>query len=173
MGSPVSEWYNDDGANCHGPASSAADARIRRLGLPARQPPRMARDCQGQPRMRRVALIYNPASGQSFWRRNSSIEQMTAILRGAGIEAETLRRSVRAAPGCLPTRRLNEDATPSWPVAGMAPCTRCCKAWLARMRRSVWCPWARPMHWPRTSGSIHRRRRRFVNCWQRSRSAFL
>ncbi len=40
--------------------------------------------------MRRVALIYNPASGQSFWRRSASIEQMTAILRGAGIDAETL-----------------------------------------------------------------------------------
>jgi YegS/Rv2252/BmrU family lipid kinase len=38
--------------------------------------------------MRRVALIYNPASGQSFTRRNAAIEQVLAVLRSAGAEAE-------------------------------------------------------------------------------------
>jgi diacylglycerol kinase family enzyme len=41
--------------------------------------------------MRRVALIYNPASGQSFWRRTSAIERVAAILHDAGIEVETLQ----------------------------------------------------------------------------------
>lgn len=40
--------------------------------------------------MRRVALIYNPASGQpSMWRR-PAIHKALAILRGAGMETETL-----------------------------------------------------------------------------------
>lgn len=41
--------------------------------------------------MRRVALIYNPASGQRWWRRKSDIEQVVAVLREAGIETETLK----------------------------------------------------------------------------------
>jgi len=40
--------------------------------------------------MRRVALIYNPASGQQSGRRSSYIESALAVLRGAGIEAEAL-----------------------------------------------------------------------------------
>jgi diacylglycerol kinase (ATP) len=40
--------------------------------------------------MRRVALIYNPASGQHSARRASYIQKAIAILRGAGIEAEGL-----------------------------------------------------------------------------------
>jgi diacylglycerol kinase (ATP) len=40
--------------------------------------------------MRRVALIYNPASGQGSPRRSLAIEQAAAVLHQAGIEAETL-----------------------------------------------------------------------------------
>ena len=40
--------------------------------------------------MRRVALIYNPASGQLSGRRARIIEQATALLRDAGVEAEAL-----------------------------------------------------------------------------------
>lgn len=40
--------------------------------------------------MRRVALIYNPASGQHSWRKTTAIEQAVGVLRGAGIEPETL-----------------------------------------------------------------------------------
>jgi diacylglycerol kinase (ATP) len=40
--------------------------------------------------MRRVALIYNPASGQQSGRRSSYIESALAVLRDAGIEAEAL-----------------------------------------------------------------------------------
>jgi YegS/Rv2252/BmrU family lipid kinase len=40
--------------------------------------------------MRRIALIYNPASGQHSWRKANAIEQAVAVLRGAGIEPETL-----------------------------------------------------------------------------------
>jgi len=40
--------------------------------------------------MRRVALIYNPASGQHSGRRASYIQSALAVLRKAGIEAEAL-----------------------------------------------------------------------------------
>lgn len=40
--------------------------------------------------MRRVALIYNPASGQHSGRRASYIQKATAVLREAGIEADAL-----------------------------------------------------------------------------------
>ncbi len=40
--------------------------------------------------MRRVALIYNPASGQHSGRRSSYIQSALAVLRDAGIEAEAL-----------------------------------------------------------------------------------
>src|SRR5579863_1576628 len=40
--------------------------------------------------MRRVALIYNPASGQSSGRRASQVRDVSAVLREAGIAAEAL-----------------------------------------------------------------------------------
>jgi len=40
--------------------------------------------------MRRVALIYNPASGQHSPRRSSSIENVKAVLHRAGIDADSL-----------------------------------------------------------------------------------
>jgi YegS/Rv2252/BmrU family lipid kinase len=40
--------------------------------------------------MRRVALIYNPASGQHSSSRRAAIDQTLAVLRGAGVEAEAL-----------------------------------------------------------------------------------
>ena len=40
--------------------------------------------------MRRVALIYNPASGQHSSRRKASIDKAVAVLQNAGIEAEAL-----------------------------------------------------------------------------------
>src|SRR5580704_10257903 len=40
--------------------------------------------------MRRVALIYNPASGQHSGRRASQVQNVIAVLRKAGIEAEAL-----------------------------------------------------------------------------------
>src|SRR5438445_293236 len=40
--------------------------------------------------MRRVALIYNPASGQHSGRRASYVQSALGVLRKAGIEAEAL-----------------------------------------------------------------------------------
>jgi len=51
--------------------------------------------------MRRVALIYNPASGQGSSRRRLAIEQAAAVLRGAGIEAETLETMAPGNAGSL------------------------------------------------------------------------
>ena len=41
-----------------------------------------------KPAMRRVALIYNPASGQISARRAAAVEDAMAVLRDAGVEAE-------------------------------------------------------------------------------------
>jgi YegS/Rv2252/BmrU family lipid kinase len=46
--------------------------------------------------MRKVALIYNPASGQSFHRSVSVVDEVLAILRQAGLEAEAIATT---APG--------------------------------------------------------------------------
>lgn len=46
--------------------------------------------------MRRVALVYNPASGQIFNRSGSVIDEVLAVVRGAGVEAETIATT---APG--------------------------------------------------------------------------
>jgi YegS/Rv2252/BmrU family lipid kinase len=46
--------------------------------------------------IRRVALIYNPASGQSFNHKSSVIDDALAVLQGAGIEAEAIATT---APG--------------------------------------------------------------------------
>jgi len=41
-----------------------------------------------KPAMRRVALIYNPASGQISARRTAAVEDALAVFRDAGVEAE-------------------------------------------------------------------------------------
>jgi YegS/Rv2252/BmrU family lipid kinase len=46
--------------------------------------------------MRRVALIYNPASGQHSWRRHAAIDKALHVLRKAGVEA---RAHETIAPG--------------------------------------------------------------------------
>jgi len=51
--------------------------------------------------MRRVALIYNPASGQYSSRRGPVIEQAVAALRGAGIEAEAIETPAPESAGAL------------------------------------------------------------------------
>ena len=43
-----------------------------------------------KPAMRRVALIYNPASGQISARRTAAIQEALAVFREAGVEAEAL-----------------------------------------------------------------------------------
>jgi YegS/Rv2252/BmrU family lipid kinase len=53
--------------------------------------------------MRRVALIYNPASGQHSARRASYIEKALAVLGQAGVEAEALETH---APGSAKTLAL-------------------------------------------------------------------
>ncbi len=55
--------------------------------------------------MRRVALIYNPASGQTSSRRALAIQQAAAVLHEAGIDAEILQTPAPGSAG-----RLAEDA---------------------------------------------------------------
>ena len=51
--------------------------------------------------MRRVALIYNPASGQHSSRRAAVIQTALALLRRAGVEAEALESSAPGSAGAL------------------------------------------------------------------------
>ncbi|MGA2538417.1 MAG: diacylglycerol kinase family protein [Terracidiphilus sp.] len=51
--------------------------------------------------MRRVALIYNPASGQYSSRRRRAVEQAAALLQVAGIDAETVETLARGSAGTL------------------------------------------------------------------------
>ena len=53
--------------------------------------------------MRRVALIYNPASGQHSARRAGAVEDALAVLRGAGIAVEAFESNT-AAKGAAYTR---------------------------------------------------------------------
>jgi len=51
--------------------------------------------------MRRVALIYNPASGQDSPRRKAVVEDALALLRGEGIEAHALETNAPGGAGAL------------------------------------------------------------------------
>ncbi|MGA2806658.1 MAG: diacylglycerol kinase family protein [Terracidiphilus sp.] len=51
--------------------------------------------------MRRVALIYNPASGQHSPGRGTAIDKALAVLRQAGVEAETLETEAPGSAGEL------------------------------------------------------------------------
>jgi diacylglycerol kinase family enzyme len=55
--------------------------------------------------MRRVALIYNPASGQHSLGRGTAIDKALAVLRHAGVEAEALQTNAPGRAG-----ELAEDA---------------------------------------------------------------
>jgi YegS/Rv2252/BmrU family lipid kinase len=49
--------------------------------------------------MRRVALIYNPASGQHSYSRHRQIDKALAVLRGAGVEAEAMETIAAGSAG--------------------------------------------------------------------------
>ena len=51
--------------------------------------------------MRRVALLYNPASGQDSPRRKAVVEDALALLRGEGIEAHALETNAPGGAGAL------------------------------------------------------------------------
>jgi len=53
-----------------------------------------------KPAMRRVALIYNPASGQHSSRRKAAVGDIQAVLRGSGVESEAFETG---APGSATT----------------------------------------------------------------------
>lgn len=58
--------------------------------------------------MRRVALIYNPVSGQYSARRKAAIEQTLAVLREAGVEVEALETK-EAGEATIHARRAMND----------------------------------------------------------------
>jgi YegS/Rv2252/BmrU family lipid kinase len=51
--------------------------------------------------MRRVALIYNPASGQDSPRRKAVIEDALSLLHGAGVQADALETNAPGSAGAL------------------------------------------------------------------------
>jgi hypothetical protein len=58
--------------------------------------------------MRRVALIYNPVSGQYSARRKAAIEQTLAVLREAGVEVEALETK-QAGEATIHARQAMDD----------------------------------------------------------------
>jgi len=53
---------------------------------------------------RRVALIYNPVSGQYSARRKAAVGEIKAVLHQAGVESEALETG---APGSAANRRYS------------------------------------------------------------------
>ena len=51
--------------------------------------------------MRRVALIYNPASGQQSARHRTAIDKALAVLHAAGVQAEALQTDAPGSAGAL------------------------------------------------------------------------
>jgi diacylglycerol kinase family enzyme len=58
--------------------------------------------------MRRVALIYNPASGQYSARRMAIIDDALSVLRIAGVEAEALETSAPGSAGALALEAIGQ-----------------------------------------------------------------
>ena len=77
--------------------------------------------------MRRVALIYNPASGQHSKGRRAAIGKALAVLRAAGIEAEALETIAAGSAGLLARTPPAAAATPSSPAAATEQSMKFCK----------------------------------------------
>jgi YegS/Rv2252/BmrU family lipid kinase len=58
--------------------------------------------------MRRVALIYNPASGQRPERRAAQIAEVVAVLRGAGVEVKVIATESSASAGAQAQEAVRE-----------------------------------------------------------------
>ncbi len=63
--------------------------------------PTLGVDPQGEFAMRRVALIYNPASGQHSSGRRAAVKKALAVLREAGVEVEALETFAPGSAGVL------------------------------------------------------------------------
>ena len=99
--------------------------------------------------MRRVALIYNPVSGQYSARRATVIPDALAMLRSAGIEAEALETNAPGSAGVRAEEAIRRGCDTILACGEMAPFTRFCSVWWALPLRWAWSPWARPMRWLR------------------------
>jgi YegS/Rv2252/BmrU family lipid kinase len=80
------------------PAVPAA-ARCEDKYMIAVAAPTQSIEVQGKFAMRRIALIYNPASGQHSKGRRAAIEKALTVLRGAGVEAEALETLAAGSAG--------------------------------------------------------------------------
>lgn len=58
--------------------------------------------------MRRVALIYNPASGQHSWRRHAEIDKALLVLRSAGVEAKAHETIAPGSAGVLAEQAIRQ-----------------------------------------------------------------
>jgi YegS/Rv2252/BmrU family lipid kinase len=66
------------------------------------------RNIQEKLAMRRVALIYNPASGQHSWRRHAAIDKALIVLRKAGVEAKALETIAPGSAEVLAEQAVHE-----------------------------------------------------------------
>ena len=107
--------------------------------------------------MRRVALIYNPASGQRPERRAAAIAEVAAVLRGAGVEVKAIATESPESAGTQAHAAMEEGYDTIMASAGMAPCMKRCSGWWAERRRWAWFRWERRTRWLRTWGCRPRR----------------
>jgi len=61
-----------------------------------------------KPAMRRVALIYNPASGQYSSRRKAAVGDIQAVLREAGVESEAFETGAPGSATTIAREAVNE-----------------------------------------------------------------
>jgi len=81
------------------PPRSAAAYDVKEYAVV--RPPDVADGAQGNDWMRRVALIYNPASGQRPERRNAILANVLAVFQGAGIDMKLIATDAPASAGRL------------------------------------------------------------------------
>ena len=79
--------------------------------------------------MRRVALIYNPASGQYSARRAFVVRNLLAALKKAGIDADALETHSPGSAKALARPLFGKATTRSLHAAAMALSTKRCSRW--------------------------------------------
>ena len=99
--------------------------------------------------MRRVALIYNPASGQHSGRRSSYIQKALELLRKEGIEAESLETHAPGSAKALALGAVRQGYDAVLACGGDGTVHEACSRWWEPRLLSAWYLSALPTRWRR------------------------
>jgi hypothetical protein len=133
------------------PPGPPRDAKIKSWSATA---PALGVRPQGKFAMQRVALIYNPASGQHSRGRRAAVDEALAVLREAGVEVEALETFAPGSAGELAAEAVRGGCDTILPAAATAPCMKCCKALSEQAWLWASCRWAPPMRWRKSGPAI-------------------